>query len=354
MSISCRWRRHVRSHLGLWNRPLYKGAFLVLWAGLTGGWEGPGTWGPQHLGRDLGLTGEGGRPLSDCHGLTSFGVRGDGCSWEPSTWGYVKVKPAPGGSWRKEDTSSCHFWLVWWKPPWWQHTRSHGTKMHQGVWPWASLQVYVASAPWVYSKCICAVPFSLWHTVSLWLTRGCPRPQIHKVRAGEGRGSVPDDRPYSSEPQVRGEMQLPPSVACRGGGLVAFYTRRWQAEACGPAPASCLFLYDLRAQNDFYFWKQLEKNKRRIFWHMNIMWNYSVYRYSFIGTQLASFAYMLWCFCATTAEMKVMTEMMWPAKPKIFTLWLFREKKLVDSWSIVLFWGITREINYMGYFNCLL
>ena len=44
--------------------------------------------------------------------------------------------------------------------------------------------------------------------------------------------------------------------------------------------------------------------------------------------QPGSFVYSSWCFCATTGEMKVMTETMWPAKPKIFTIWLFTEKSL--------------------------
>ena len=49
---------------------------------------------------------------------------------------------------------------------------------------------------------------------------------------------------------------------------------------------------------------------------------------SFIGTQpqLIHFTYSLWLLSHKTAELIVVTESIWLAKPKIFTIWPFREK----------------------------
>lgn len=73
---------------------------------------------------------------------------------------------------------------------------------------------------------------------------------IHVVRAPKAKAAVPAPRP-----RVRGEMQLPSSAPCGWRRPATVYTRSQQTEACGPDPARFLFLYDLRAKNDFYIVK---------------------------------------------------------------------------------------------------
>ena len=53
------------------------------------------------------------------------------------------------------------------------------------------------------------------------------------------------------------------------------------------------------------------------------------------------FTYYLWLLCTKRQSWVVATETVWPAKPKIFTLWPFTEKKVANSWFRVWLWNQT-------------
>lgn len=128
----------------------------------------------------------------------------------------------------------------------------------------------------------------------------------------------------------------------------------------GPNRAIQPVLYDLWAKNSFYnIPRGLENNhKNNILWCMKITWNsnFSVHKYSLIGTQIHSFVYILYivAFTGQLQSWVIETEDVWS------TLMAFHccsvpYKSQGCSYNSTAFWGfhISYHQNMYIYYRCI-